>query len=475
MDAKKILSFAIGPIATAALGFVTLPVITWFYSTEDVGRIAMLQVASSFCILFFSLGLDQAYVREFHETESKAALLGAAILPGLLLLLFSMLILWLWKPELISYGLFNVKSTAISLLVSLCLISSLISRFLSLVLRMREHGLAYSLSQVLPKLIFASIIGAYVYLSLGFDLLHLVIALTLSNVVTVAALGWNTREDWLGCLREGIDRRALAGLLSFGLPLIVGGLAFWGLTTMDRLFLRKLSTFDELGIYSVASSFSAIAIIFHGVFSVVWAPIVYKWAAEGVDLKKIDRVTEHVLGAIVLLLSLAGLFSWVVIPLLPDKYEDVQYILVACMACPLFYTLSETTVVGLGIVRKSSYAMLAAILAAFINFMLCYWLVPRYGAAGAASATAISFWCFLFLRTEFSSRIWRRLPRFKIYASTLVCLVTSVIFTMKGRDVPMIMFYGWLALLAVFGISFSSSISVATARLRSTFSSKVRI
>ncbi len=57
MNARKILAFAIGPIGNAALGLLTLPVITWLFSADDVGRISMLNVAVSFCVLFSVWGL----------------------------------------------------------------------------------------------------------------------------------------------------------------------------------------------------------------------------------------------------------------------------------------------------------------------------------------------------------------------------------------------------------------------------------
>ena len=87
MTPRKIATFAVGPIGGALLGLISLPIITWLFSQEDVGRIAMLQVTLSFSILLFSLGLDQSYVREFHEAENKPALLKRAMLPGLILLL----------------------------------------------------------------------------------------------------------------------------------------------------------------------------------------------------------------------------------------------------------------------------------------------------------------------------------------------------------------------------------------------------
>ena len=64
MTSRKIAAFAIGPIGAAVLGLISLPIITWLFSQEDVGRMAVLQVTLSFSILLFSLGLDQSYVRE---------------------------------------------------------------------------------------------------------------------------------------------------------------------------------------------------------------------------------------------------------------------------------------------------------------------------------------------------------------------------------------------------------------------------
>ena len=55
MNKKIILRYAVGPIGASILGFITLPIITWFYSVEDVGRVSMLQVFTSFTILFFCL------------------------------------------------------------------------------------------------------------------------------------------------------------------------------------------------------------------------------------------------------------------------------------------------------------------------------------------------------------------------------------------------------------------------------------
>ena len=157
MTPKKIAAFALGPLGGALLGFITLPIITWYFSQEDIGRLAMLNVVTSFSILLFSLGLDQAYVREFHETKSKSALFKTTLLPGLVLVLIVLGVL-LSFDNVISRWLFEIDSLLLSLLVAAAVLSAFLSRFLSLILRMNEQGLAYSMSQLLPKLLLILII-----------------------------------------------------------------------------------------------------------------------------------------------------------------------------------------------------------------------------------------------------------------------------------------------------------------------------
>jgi O-antigen/teichoic acid export membrane protein len=457
LNKKKIASFALGPIASAILGFISLPIITWFYSSEDIGRIAMLQVISSMCVLLFSLGLDQSYVRDYHESQNKPLLLKAALTPGFILLLLSVTGCLLW-PNVLSSALFKVDNFLISALVAICLVSTFVSRFLSLILRMQEKGLAFSLSQVLPKLLFLIIIGAYVLFSCDFELLHLIIAQTASIVLVTVLYAWNTRSHWLSALGQPIDRQQLKSMLAFGTPLILSGLASWGLLAMGRLFLRHYSSFDQLGIYSVASSFAAAAILVQSIFSTLWAPTVYKWAAAGINADKINEITDQVLALVVLLFAFTGLFSWLVVYFLPAKYSSVQYIMVSCMSNPLFYTLSETTGVGLGIMRRSMLMLSASLVSALINLLGCYLFVPSYGAAGAAISSAIAYWVFLLLRTELSSRAWHSLPRTKLYVFTSISLTMAILFTIAGKAFHNSFFIIWFLVLIVAVVSFKETL-----------------
>jgi len=457
---KDIAAFAVGPIAGAAISFISMPIITWYYSAEDVGRIAMLQVVTSMCVLLFSLGLDQAYVREYYITGDKTTLIKTVLAPGLILLLVA-IAGSLLRPLALSKALFGVNNSLISVLIAICLLASFVSRFLSLILRMQERGLAFSMSQLLPKLLFLQIIGFYVLFSFGFDLLHLVIAQTASIVMVTTVYAFNTRCCWAPALGQSIDRHLLKRMIVFGAPLMLGGIASWGLMTMDKLFLRNLSTFEELGIYSVAANFAAAGLLVQSVFSTIWAPMVYKWVSNGTDPKIVDQATNQVLALVVFVFSLTGMFSWLITYLLPAKYYSVQYITMSCIAYPLFYTLSEATGIGLGITRRSILSMTASLIAALFNLFGCWLLVPKYGATGAGISTAIAFWVFFFCRTEFAIRAWRPLPRIKLYLSTIACLGLATSFTIFGDRYNAMFLILWFLLFLFALVYFKKTVLLA--------------
>lgn len=450
MNAKQIIGYAVGPIGSGLIGLITLPMITWFYSVEDVGRISMLQVCTSFFVLLFCLGLDQAYVREYHESLNKPQLLKVVLLPSLIISITVLSIVYLYDSLIVSQWLYGIASHYLSIISICCFLVALVARYLSLILRMQEKALAFSMSQLLPKILFLIFVLCVVYLGFVTDSYSLITANVLSLFAAFVVYLWNTKCDWLPLFKEKFDWRQFKISLAFGFPLVIGGLASWGLNVMDRIFLRNMSTYTELGIYSVAMSIAGVAVLFSGIFNTIWAPMVFKWVSEGnIDFKIIDDISEYVLAAIYFLVVLSGLFSWIIPSFLPQSYAEIQFIITACLLGPLFYTLSETTAVGIAIARKTKLVMLASIFAVLINLVGNYILVPEYGTKGAAAATAIAFWSFFILRTEFSKLVWRKVPVLKSYTCVTVltfCAVMSMFFLSENSLVFISL---WLILLFI--------------------------
>lgn len=447
MTPKKIFLFAIGPLAAAFLGIISLPLITWFFSQEDVGKLAMLQIALNFSVLLFSLGLDQAYVREFHYKSNKARLLRTVAAPGLLLLLLSLIFINIINKTFLSEFLFSILDFRISFLISLAILANFISRYLALILRMNERGLAYSITQMMPKITLILIIGIYLLVDVERDIYYLLLANTIALVTVVITFCWNTRYQILESFNERIIPSELKKLLHYSLPLVLSGLAYWGLTATDKIMLRTLSNFESLAIYSVAVSLAGAAGILQAVFSTVWAPIVYKQASEGKGISLIHKVSQYITLIVTIIFSLFGIFSWMIKFLLPSNYSSVQWVVLSCLGLPLLYTLSETTVIGIGISKRSSLAFIAA-LAGFIgNLILNWFLIPLYGASGAAASTCLSFLIFFVLRTELAVYAWEPIPRKKIYVYTCINVFGATFFTLFGPQFPNLNLLYWISVL----------------------------
>lgn len=415
MKARNILGFAFGPLTGAVIGAVAVPIMAWVFSPADIGRLNVFQMCLSFALLLSSLGLDSAYVREYHVVDDRSRLLASCFLPGFLQIL---LIFALTVPfgSHVAEWLYSIADPQLYLVTALAFIASYISRFLSLILRMQERGWAYSASQILPKLLSLILIGCVALLEVDTNF-HLLQSITFAGtLVIMVTYAWNTRQDWARAIHVRIRRDEMTSLLAYGFPLALSGLAYWGLTATSTFALRHWSTLEDLAVYSVTSSFASAAVIFQSIFATIWAPTVYKWVAHGVDMKKVDDVVRHALPIVCLIFIAVGLFSWLVDYILPPHYRPVKYLLAAAVAPSLLYTLSEVTTVGISISRRTGWTIWITLAALLANMGMNWWLVPRYGAAGAVLSNAAAFFLFFLLRTEVSAAVWRQFPRARLYA-----------------------------------------------------------
>ena len=450
MNVKTILQFSIGPIGAAALSLITLPFVAWFFSVEDVGRLTMVQLIISLSVSLFSLEMHQAYVREYHEASDKQGLLKMSIIPGLCLLIFTILIVAI-IPFSISNLLFGLESKTLTTLLIFGLIATFFINFLAHVLRMQERGLAFSVTQIAPKIFLFILIGLILLIDVSAEFTVLMLINTLSILFSLFILAWVTRSIWLESISKNIDFNLLKKMLRFSSPLVAGGIAYWGLTFIDRLFLRHFSGFEELGIYSLSVAIAASVTVITSIFSSIWHPILYGWAKKGIKPEKVQRVIENMMLLVALVWSLFGLLSFTLPWFLPIEYAEIEYLIVACVAMPLFYLLSETTGVGIGITRRSNYSMLASISAFLVNVTLNFILIPDYGSSGAALASVFAFFIFFLIKTEASASLWCSFPRLKIYALVITYMIaTTIIVLAKGKISNLYLIWILLLLLSCF-------------------------
>jgi O-antigen/teichoic acid export membrane protein len=308
-----------------------------------------------------------------------------------------------------------------------------IGRFMSLILRMQEKGWTFSISQLMPKFIFLLVVGIFIASNSQKDLSQLLTAHAISFFSVAVLFTWSTHIYWRK-IDKNITKEEQRKLLKFGLPLVINGIAFWAMTSMDKLFLKHYSSYEELGIYTVTISFAGVAVIVQNVFSTIWAPMAYRWHSEGVDNVAFQKITQQMLLVVIFVFSLMGAFSWVLPYFLPAEYAKSQYIIMACMLYPLLYSLSEVTGIGVGIKRKSGSIMFAMVISCMFCWLCNFVLVPMYGGAGAAVSTGVSFFFYYILKTEISHYYWKKINRWVAYFPVSICVIYAVVYALYGSS-----------------------------------------
>ncbi|HEZ0594103.1 TPA: oligosaccharide flippase family protein, partial [Neisseria meningitidis] len=271
MDTKEILGYAAGSIGSAVLAVIILPLLSWYFPADDIGRIVLMQTAAGLTVSVLCLGLDQAYVREYYAAADKDILFKTLFLPPLLSAA-AIAALLLSRPSLPSEILFSLDDAAAGIGLVLFELSFLPIRFLLLVLRMEGRALAFSSAQLVPKL-------AILLLLLTVGLLHfpantavLTAVYALANLAAAAFLLFQNRCRLKAVRRTPFSSAVLHRGLRYGIPIALSSIAYWGLASADRLFLKKYAGLEQLGVYSMGISFGGAALLFQSIFSTVWTP-----------------------------------------------------------------------------------------------------------------------------------------------------------------------------------------------------------
>ncbi|MDN3475547.1 oligosaccharide flippase family protein [Pseudoalteromonas sp. APC 3355] len=426
MNIKKILSYSFGPFGAALIGFITLPIMTWYYTQEDVGKYNLFQIMISLSIIVVSCGMHQSYVREYHELENKNELIKPSLFPGTLAIILLILVSYFTKFSL-SFILFDVYNKELELYLFLAIVCSFYINILTHILRMKERAIAFSMTKLLPKITFFIALILIVSFDNYRSYLELIKLTAFTLLISLVIFIYLLRKDLTAGLKASFRNVLMIKMLKFGSPLIIGGLAYWALTAVDRILLKEMSGFEEVAIYSVSTSIVSALSILTTIFASIWHPKIYHWAREGIDKAKIELIVNTTCITVILIWTFVGIFSWVVDCFLPSDYSQVSSLIIGCVAMPLIYLLSETTVIGIGISKKTIYSVYCSVTAFLINIVLNYLLIPEYMALGAVVASLISFLVLFILRTEFSCLTWMSIKRTKVYISVLsLCLITII-------------------------------------------------
>ncbi|SDT90957.1 Membrane protein involved in the export of O-antigen and teichoic acid [Geopseudomonas guangdongensis] len=211
-----------------------------------------------------------------------------------------------------------------------------------------------------------------------------------STLLLALPLGiWLVKKDFV----VNLDRPWAGRLLAFGTPFIFTEVAYWLFASIDRWMLAAMAGVSEVGIYSVAFRFSTLAVFVATAFGMAWSPYAVKVRADHPQSHR-QVYAEVLLILLVVMLCVAGsiaLFAGEFIGAImsPDYAAATIPLTVLCFTA-VFQATQQVTAIGISLANRTKIFAGLAWAAAILNVALNFWLIPWFGATGAATATLIS-------------------------------------------------------------------------------------
>lgn len=412
-----------GGSAVAAL--ITIPMLGWMVSIEDVGRYSLAMVYFTVSVMVLSLGLHQSYVRDYH-IEKNEELVKVALLSPLLLLVVLSLILFFFSREIFEF-IFGVYSLKIILFFSFNILLLLIVNVFSHVVRMQENAIAFSITTIAPKVLFLLFVVSCYLLrrEVFFDQLLLFngIALLITVIIFIASEAINFKEFVVIKVRKELTIR----MLKFGVPLIGGGLAYWGIMMLDRVWIKAFLSLEELGFYSMATSIASSSGLLISLFGTYWQPTSFRWISKPSFYIKIRAVSRYMLIMVIVFWFFSFPLSRMMIFVLPAEYKGVEHLVPSLFGGPLLYMLSDITSIGIAWSRKTLYYLYASLLSLIFSVGVNLLLIPKIGIRGAAVASILSYLAFYLLKSLWGARLWQSIDLLRYNILLVLWVVLSVV------------------------------------------------
>ncbi len=397
-------------VVTNGISFFLLPVYTRILTPRDYGILAVVASLTSFLSVGYGLGLPAASNRFYFERPDDRQYLGTlwgTLVTFMIASSFCLTALFLVVGRWSIGSLLGDVPFYPYLALGLITISTVpVFELYQASLRARQQAVRYSVQNFVKVLSTTALTVMFVVL-LGMGaagpLLAMATVSVLAFAFTIVVFG---RE-----LRFGIDRPLLGTCLGYSVPHMPHGLAGWMMSLMDRLFVNRLRSAADAGLYSIGSMLGAVMSLCTAGFNEAFNPYFMQAMKDerNRDLhRKVQGMAAMVVGGYTVVAICLSLFAREVLMLMTTEHFYAAWIVspFAVFAAvlqgvyrfavgPLFYNLKGGKFVSLG-----------TFTAGISNVLLLLWFIPRYGILGAglagllANLIALVFIAFVAYRVQ---------------------------------------------------------------------------
>lgn len=438
-------------ILVKSLAFITTPIFTRLLTQEEYGAFSNYASWTSIFVILTTLNTESTLISAKFDYKSR---LNQYVLSILSLSTFSTLIWMLVSSIFINTmsEILNLKPLYVELIFLNCVFAAAIHIFQ--INERYRYEYKKSVAVALSLAILTTILSILLVVGMGDRLTGRI----LGNVLPTVLIGIIL---YIIIIRKGrkVDFSAWKYALKICVPYIPHLLSLTLLHTIDRVMIMDICGKVDTAIYSVAFVVGTIITSFGSSINQAFSP----WLGDKLnlfqleDIRKVSKYyiaifTVFVLGIILLAPEIILLFGG-------KQYSDSIYVLLPiALGCVLqfIYTLFVNVE---QFKKKTVWMAIASVVAAGINYLLNYFLIPMYGYEAAAYTTLISYMFLLIFHVV----IVYQLGYSKVYSCRYI---THVILLITILSIGIQYLYSHSVVRYVVIIVYSVTISVVIFRYR---------
>lgn len=404
---KDSIIYGLGNIAVKIIGFLLIPLYTdpKYFSVDDFGIIALLDISGLVLISLMASGLPQSMMRWYWDKDYASSQKGIFFMTLAFQVLIGLLFCLFLFPlsSKISSLIFETAdwSKAIRLLILSSALQA-INNLINTLMRVQSKSVLFSAAN-LSKLAIVLFLTIYfiVYRHMGITGIYL--AQVIGNLLFILFLSGYAIKN----ITPFFSLPLFRSMSQYGFPLLLANFFAAALAVIDRYALNSLALLKYVAIYALAYKIATVLkLVIVDSIKMALTPMIFQ-KINSPDNKRFYSKTM-LYSSFVLLLGIitVSLFSYEIIKLISKSTEFWgAYTVVPVLALSVFFmNMRETTSYGLIINKKTRIVGINVVIASILNIMLNILLIPRWNIMGAAVATIVTQFIYWVLNYYFSQK-----------------------------------------------------------------------
>ena len=362
-------------------------------------------VFAAYFIAFLSFGLETAFFRFFSKEKEKGKIVSTSFITllGSTILVLSVL---LFFNEYISLLLGFDNPLHLKILTFVTALDLLVVIPYAY-LRVTNKPLKFTFFKVVNILIYAFFNIFFLwfvpYALKNAISLHYLITDSYKNTPTVVYIfianliaSFTTfimLLPYIFKFKLAFDEKVLRKMLAYGLPIMVGSLAYVTNENLDKLLLGDMLGKEQMGIYAACYKLGVFMTLYIMAFRLGAEPFFFNHAHKENAKETYAKILTWftIIGALFMLIVVVYINLFAGILLAKPEYYQALAIVPIILLANLFLGIYNNLSVWYKLTDKTKYGMYFSVFGAFITIILNLILIPMIGFMASAWATLIAY------------------------------------------------------------------------------------